>query len=107
MIDGTLRRQRILVESADPSVAVLLLDFILGYNASPDPVGEILDAVVEGRRQRPRQAGELVVVASICGTAGDPQGLRRQTELLDEAGVLVFHTNARASTFCRELLQAA
>ena len=42
MIDGTVRGQRILAESRDPQVAILLLDFILGYNASMDPVGELL-----------------------------------------------------------------
>jgi FdrA protein len=35
MIDGSLRRQRIAAESVDPSAAILLLDFILGYNAPP------------------------------------------------------------------------
>ena len=107
MIDGTLRRQRILAESGDPSVAILLLDFILGYNASPDPVGDILDAILEGQRTRPKQAGKLVVVASMCGTDGDPQNLVHQTELLHQAGVLVFKTNARATSFCRELLRSA
>ena len=57
MIDGTLRKQRILVESRDPEVAILLLDFILGYNASMDPVGELLDAILEAR-QIARQAKE-------------------------------------------------
>jgi succinyl-CoA synthetase alpha subunit len=38
MIDGTMRRQRIMAESHDPEMAILYLDFILGYNASMDPV---------------------------------------------------------------------
>ena len=50
MIDGTQRRRRILNEARDPSVAVLLLDFILGYNASPDPVGDLLDAIIEAKK---------------------------------------------------------
>ncbi len=58
MIDGTLRKRRILAESRDPQVAVLYLDFILGYNASMDPIGELVDAMREAKRnseQRGRQ----------------------------------------------------
>lgn len=105
MIDGTLRRQRILAESRDPEVAVLLLDFILGYGASRDPVGDLLDAIVEARRVVHQRGGWLTVVASICGTDGDPQDLALQTRLLKEAGVVVFSSSARAVLFCRELLR--
>ena len=37
MIDQTLRRERILQEAADPEVAVILFDVVLGYGAHPDP----------------------------------------------------------------------
>ena len=106
MIDATLRRQRILAEAADPAVAILLLDFILGYNAAPDPVGDLVETVLEGRRLRPKSAGSLAVVASVCGTDEDPQDLERQTELLRQAGVLVFRSNAQATFFCRDQLGA-
>jgi FdrA protein len=105
MIDGTLRRQRILAESRDREVAVLLLDFILGYNASMDPVGELLDAVLEARRAAQERGGSLTVVASVCGTDGDPQELGLQVKLLEQAGAIVFRTNARAAAFCCTLLQ--
>jgi FdrA protein len=105
MIDGTIRKQRILSESRDPSVAVLLLDFILGYNASMDPVGELYDAIVEAKRMVRQQGGELTIVASICGTKEDPQELDLQERLLNEAGVIVFHSNAKAALFCLELFK--
>ena len=105
MIDGTQRKQRILAESRDPQVAILLLDFILGYNASMDPVGELLDAIIEAKQIAQKRGGYLSVVASICGTDGDPQDLNLQTRLLREAGVIVFQSNARASAFCNELLK--
>jgi succinyl-CoA synthetase alpha subunit len=104
MIDGTLRAQRVLAESVDPEVAILLLDFILGANAAQDPVGDLVGAIVEGRQRRPKEAGDLTVVASICGTEEDPQNLSRQSEALIEAGVHVFWSNARATDFCRERL---
>jgi succinyl-CoA synthetase alpha subunit len=105
MIDGTMRRQRIRAESRDPQVAILLLDFILGYNASMDPVGELLDAILEARRAASQRGGALTVVASICGTEGDPQELGLQSKMLQEAGVIVFRSNAKAASFCCELLK--
>jgi FdrA protein len=105
MIDGTLRRKRILSEARDPEVAILLLDFILGYNASRDPVGDVLDAIVEARQTAQKRGGHLTVVASICGTEGDAQDLDLQARMLREAGALVFQSNARAAAFCSELLK--
>ncbi|MEW6718461.1 MAG: acyl-CoA synthetase FdrA [Chloroflexota bacterium] len=105
MINGTLRVQRILTESLDHQVAILLLDFILGYNASTDPVGELLDAILEARQRVRKRGGSLTVVASICGTEDDPQDLNLQTQLLKEAGAIVFRSNARATLFCCELLK--
>jgi FdrA protein len=104
MIDGTLRRKRILSEARDPEVAILLLDFILGYNVSRDPVGEVLDAIIEARQTAQKRGGHLTVVASICGTEDDPQDLNLQARMLREAGALVFQSNARAAAFCGELL---
>ena len=105
MIDGTLRKRRILMESRDPQVAVLYLDFILGYNASMDPVGELLDAILEARRNSRQRGGDLTVVASVCGTEADPQDLNLQIKMLQEAGALVFRSNALASAACCELLK--
>ena len=104
MIDGTLRKQRILAEAHDPQTAILFLDFILGYNASMDPVGELLDAILEARQIAKKRGGHLTVVASICGTDGDPQDLKLQVKLLKEAGVIVFSSNASATSFCAALL---
>ena len=107
MIDATLRAQRIVEESLDPEVAILLLDFILGTNAAPDPVADIVGAIVEGRRLRPQEAGEVTVVASICGTEGDPQDLSRVAQALIDAGVHVFWSNARATEYCLARLEGA
>ena len=105
MIDSTMRNQRILSEGQDPTVAVILLDFILGYNASKNPVGELLDSILVAKRTRKEQGGDLTVVASICGTDRDPQDLNLQREMLEDAGVIVFPSNASAALFCSVLLE--
>ncbi|HET6320344.1 MAG TPA: acyl-CoA synthetase FdrA, partial [Chloroflexota bacterium] len=93
MIDPRLRNERILEAAADPTTAVLLLDVVLGYGAHPDPANALLPALAG--------ATDVVVVASVCGTAGDPQGLSRQCAVLREAGVLVAPSNAQAARLAR------
>lgn len=104
MINGLERKKRILQESEDPEMAILLLDFILGYNSSMDPVGEVLDAILIAKRRARERNGSLSVVASMCGTKNDPQDVQIQTQILKDAGVIVFNSNAQATSFCRELL---
>jgi FdrA protein len=104
MIDATMRRQRILAEARDPGVAVLLMDFILGFNASGDPVGDVMDALLQAQLTMRASQGELTIVASICGTESDPQDLTLQRSLLEEAGVIVFQSSAKAALFCSQLL---
>ena len=104
MIDASLRRDRILSEANDPSMAILLLDFVLGYNASPDPVGELVDAITQAQSKAHARGSRLAVVASVCGTEGDPQGLKRQIKLLEEAGVLVQPSSAQAAELAGRLV---
>jgi succinyl-CoA synthetase alpha subunit len=104
MIDATLRRERLLAEAEDPEVAVLLLDFILGYNSSSDPVGDLLEAITQAKHIARKRGGFLSVVASVCGTEDDPQNVWEQTRALEEAGVVVLPSNAQAALFARTLV---
>lgn len=97
MIDGSLRREWIVREAADPTVAVLLLDVVLGYGAHPDPAGELAPAL-DAARSAARAAGRgLAVVASVIGTDGDRQGFTAQVARLRQAGVTVMPSNAQAA----------
>ncbi len=104
MIDGAMRRRRILAECQDPQMAVLYLDFILGYNVSMDPVGELLDAIIKAKQIYKQRGGALTVVASMCGTEADPQDMKLQEKMLREAGVIVYRSNSRAAAACAWLL---
>jgi succinyl-CoA synthetase alpha subunit len=97
MIDLRLRAERIVREAHDPSVAVILLDVILGYGAHPDPAGGLADAITEARRIARVVGRKLVVAASVCGTEGDPQDLVAQERKLREAGALVLWSSTQAA----------
>ena len=103
MIDATQRRKRIVEEAQDPTVAVLLLDVVLGYNASADPAGDLAEAIKEARELAATSGRQLAVVASVCGTDQDPQGLDVQEQTLRDAGAIVFPSNAQASRFALAL----
>jgi succinyl-CoA synthetase alpha subunit len=97
MIDCRLRNERIVAAAEDPSTAVILLDLVLGYGAHPDPAGETAPAIEEARRRAAADGRSVAVVASVCGTPADPQGLERQEARLRAAGVLLAPTNAAAA----------
>jgi FdrA protein len=107
MIDSSQRAGRILKEAQDPQVTVILLDFILGYNASMDPVGELVETILEAKKIAESQGRRLEFVASICGTSTDPQDLAMQIQLLKECGMTVFTSSAAAVQFCVGLLEEA
>jgi FdrA protein len=97
MIDHRLRNERLLKEAADPEVAVLLLDVVLGYGAHPDPAAEMVPAIRKAQAAARKKGRSLAFVAFVCGTDGDPQGLERQESALREAGVLLATSSARAA----------
>jgi FdrA protein len=96
MIDQTLRKERIVKEAADPEVAVILFDVVLGYGAHPDPAPELAETLEQARALATAGGRQLALVGFVCGTAGDPQGLARQEEVLHAAGVLLAESNAQA-----------
>jgi succinyl-CoA synthetase alpha subunit len=105
MIEPSLRNQRIIDDALLPDTAVMLLDVELGYGSHPDPAGVLLEAVTEAKRRLGER--QLLWIASIVGTAGDPQGLEDQAERLREAGFVVTLSNVRAARLAAEIVQNA
>jgi succinyl-CoA synthetase alpha subunit len=97
MIDNDLRIRRLTQEARDPQVAVIVLDVVLGYGAHPDPASELGPAIRQARELAAGEGRELLFVASVTGTEGDPQGLGRQVRALEQAGCIVAPCNAAAA----------
>jgi FdrA protein len=94
MIDPGLRNERFRREAADPGTGVVLVDVVLGYGAHPDPAGGLAPLIEQALAGR---AGGLSVVVSLCGAAGDPQGLDAQAATLRAAGAQVTRSSAQAA----------
>ena len=103
MIDPRLRGERILREAADPEVAVILLDVVLGYGAHDDPAGALAPVIREARQTTARAGRSLSFVASVCGTPDDPQDASQQERRLKDAGVVLGRSNAEAARIALEL----
>ncbi|MEE2969852.1 MAG: acyl-CoA synthetase FdrA [Pseudomonadota bacterium] len=91
MIDPTVRHDPIREALADPEVAVLLIDIVLGYGAHENPAGDIADLLAQINAIRP------AIVASVCGVEEDPQVYSQQATILEQAGITVTPSNAHAA----------
>jgi FdrA protein len=91
MIDLSTRVAELRTAAADPSVAVVLLDVVLGLGSHDDPAGVLAPECAA------LTASGAGVVAYVLGTEGDPQGVARQRATLEQAGCVVPATNARAA----------
>ena len=94
MIDPTIRKMRLVEEAKDPEVAVIIMDFMLGYGSHSDPAGAMLGAVSEAKKIAEKDGRALPILAHVCGTEQDPQPLSEQVAKLRNAGIEVFPTNA-------------
>jgi FdrA protein len=97
MIEPEMRKERLLAEARDPEVAVVLLDFVLGYGAHPDPVGATIPYLERMKAIAREDGRDLAIIASVCGTDEDPQNRSSQVRVLEEHGVIVLPTNAQAA----------
>jgi hypothetical protein len=105
MIDTRLRQERILKEADDPETAAILLDVVIGYGAHDDPAGALGESIRAVKAKAKAEGRYLSVVAHVCGTAQDPQGLDTQEQKLRDAGALVMPTNAQAARLAAALMR--
>ena len=92
MIDPEARVDLLREHGADPEVAAIILDVVLGHGSHEDPAATFApvcrSVMADGGPQ---------VVAYVLGTEGDPQNYAAQRNRLAEAGCIVTATAARAS----------
>lgn len=105
MIDPSTRTDRLDKEAEDPTVAVVLLDLVLGYGSHPDPAGALAPRLEAARAKAASRGGRLSVVASVTGTPSDFQGLEDQRRKLEAAGAVVMPSNRQAARLAARILQ--
>ena len=74
MIDPGLRDERLAQEAADPTTAVLLVDVVLGYGSTMDPVSGLVAVLARAQADAAADGRRLAAIVHVCGTSADPQG---------------------------------
>jgi FdrA protein len=105
MIDPSLRIARLLEEARDPSVGVVVMDFILGLGAHEDPAGVTLPAIVEARAHAAREGRHLEILGYVLGTEDDQPPLAGQTAKLAAAGVTIASSCTNAGLLARGFVE--
>jgi succinyl-CoA synthetase alpha subunit len=104
MIDPAGRCERLLSEAMDPETGVVVLDVVLGYGVHPNMAGELASAITEARTRSKKEGRHLAVVAYVCGTKADRQGLNDQEEKLRTAGAILAASNAGAARMAARIV---
>jgi succinyl-CoA synthetase alpha subunit len=107
MIDPRLRNDHLAAAARDPSTAVILLDVVLGYGSHADPAEALARAIEAATEEAARDGRRFAVVASVCGTSGDPQNLVAQEARLAETGVILAPSNAQAAALAARIVSPA
>jgi FdrA protein len=100
MIDHESRIRYMRKEAADPEVAWILMDVVLGEGAHPDPAGALAPVIAEVKKDH-----SVEVVIILLGTDEDPQDLHGQMRRFAEAGALVFEDTQKAVEVIHRRLQ--
>ena len=91
MIDPEPRADLIAEAADDDTVAVILVDVVLGHGAHEDPASLLAPACAAAISKGAR------VVTYVLGTEGDPQGLGDQQRKMERAGCILAPTAAKAA----------
>ena len=104
MIDPSLRAERVVKESLDPTVAVILADCVIGYGSHPNPAEDLADAIRTAKANAEKDGRYLSVITSVCGTEEDPQSLSKTQQQLRDAGAVVMPTNSQATRLVERII---
>lgn len=104
MIDPSSRIERFLQEAKDPTVGVIVMDFVLGFGSHEDPVGVMLPAIIEAKQFAEKEGRHLEIIGYVLGTDLDTPNIDEQVEKLVDAGVTHASSSTNAGLLAREMV---
>lgn len=104
MIDPSTRIERFKEEARDPSVGVIVMDFVLGFGSHEDPVGAMLPAIIDAKQEAEEQGRSLEIIGYVLGTELDSQNLEGQINKLQAAGAVHASSSQNAGLLAREFV---
>jgi len=103
MIDPSVRDAMVREQGADPQVAAILFDVVLGYGSHADPAGTLAQALADAQRRARADGRTLALIGHVCGTDGDPQDRTAQLKQLHDVGAVVADSNIEAAELAAHL----
>lgn len=104
MIDPSIRVRMVEEAAEREDTAIILLDNVIGYGGHEDMAG-VFEPVIRKARTRARENGrDVIFIASVTGTEGDPQIYSEQVRKLKDAGTIVMESNAAATRLALDLI---
>lgn len=104
MIDPSNRIEGFKRVAQDPTVGVILLDFVLGYGAHEDPVGVMVPDIIEAKEAAKKAGRHLEIIGYILGTPLDEQNLADQLAKLESTGATYASSMQNAGLLAREFV---
>ncbi|ALS02770.1 FdrA family protein [Enterococcus silesiacus] len=104
MIDPSNRIARFTEEAEDPTVGVILMDFVLGYGAHQDPVGVMVPAMKAAKEKAASLGRHLEIIGYVLGTDLDKQNINEQVEKLTSIGATYASSSQNAGLLAREFV---
>ena len=104
MIDPSTRIERFIEEAKDPEVAVIVLDFEIGYGSNPDPVGVMIPAIKKAKELAAKRGQHLEIIGYVLGTDLDEPNIKEQYQKLLDAGVTDASSCTNAGLLAREMV---
>lgn len=98
MLEPSVRTPLLVEALNDPSIALIMLDVVLGYGAHNNPAQEITEALNSA-------ADKPIVIASVCGVEDDPQDYHQQRAALEQSGVVICNSNSEMAKLGAAILK--
>jgi len=98
MLEPAVRTSFLIDELNNPATAVIMIDLVLGYGAHHDPATEVCDALKSVDHN-------AIILASVCGTADDPQNYDQQCQSLQSAGAVLCQCNSEMATLAAAVIE--
>lgn len=105
MIDPSLRIARFEEEARDPSVGVIVMDFIVGFGSHEDPAGVMLPSIIAAKEQAKREGRHLEIMGYVLGTDLDTPSLGEQVRKLEQADVTIASSCTNAGLLARGFVE--
>lgn len=99
MMAPELRMEHLVKALIDPEVGVVIADLVIGYGAADGQAETFVKAVQSAANLSNGKSQDTIIAVSVCGTELDSPNRTKVKQILEQAGVLVFDSNALAANW--------